>query len=459
MSTESTNIRGQRLADQVTEGPIITTVLRLAWPVMLGMLLEFALSTTDYYWVGRLGAHAQDAITSSRVVIWTVFAIISLISVGITALVSRYIGARQFDEVSYFIRQGLAMAVILAVLVMIAGWFVTPSLIGFMKAAPDTAAYAVPYLRIFFLAAPLFFINHTVYAVYRASGDTRTPTLVTASVVLINLILDPFLIFGIGPFPELGVAGASIATGIAELCGLVTVLTLVISGKLGYKVERLFRPRPSLMTFIRIGRIGLPMSSQQIVFVGVYWFLIRVVHHYGEEAGAAMGIGNSMESFSYLISFGISLAAATMVGQNLGAQKPDRAARCAWGAIGVGVAITFVMSIIFIVFPEQIAGVFTDNERVIDIAVDYLIILGISQVAMAVEIVLEGAFGGAGDTVPPMLIQVPGSLLRIPLAYWLCFGLDWGVNGVWWTLTITSVIKSIVLVAWFARGKWQTKQI
>jgi putative MATE family efflux protein len=191
----------------------------------------------------------------------------------------------------------------------------------------------------------------------------------------------------------------------------------------------------------------------------VYWFLIKIVHEFGEAAGAAMGIGNRMESLSYLTCYGISVAASTMVGQNLGAAQPDRAARSAWSATGWAIAFTLLMSAAFIGFPRLIAGVFTDDPEVLQIAVDYLIILGLSQSAMAVEIVLEGAFGGAGDTVPPMLVMIPGAVVRVPLAYYLCFGLDWGINGVWWTLTITSAMKAIVLALWFQRGRWKLKEV
>jgi len=210
---------------------------------------------------------------------------------------------------------------------------------------------------------------------------------------------------------------------------------------------------------MKIARIGIPISVQNIIFVVVYWFIIQIVHQYGDTAGAAMGIGNRMESLSYLTTFGFSIAASAMVGQNLGAGKPDRAAKCAWGSIGIVVGVTFVVSIIFVTIPELIASVFSSDPAAVAIAVDYLIILGLSQVFMGIEITLEGAFTGAGDTVPPMVVSIPGSLARLPLAYLLCFTLDMGINGVWWTLTITSFVKAMVLVIWFKRGNWKKKKL
>jgi len=166
-----------------------------------------------------------------------------------------------------------------------------------------------------------------------------------------------------------------------------------------------------------------------------------------------------MEALSYLTTFGLSTAAATMVGQNLGANQPERAAKSAWGTILISIIVTFLASIIFFTVPEMIAGVFSRDEAVILIARDYLMILGLSQIFMGIEIVLEGAFSGAGDTVPPMIVSIPGSLARLPLAYYLCFNLDLGINGIWWTLTITSFVKAIALAIWFKRGKWKLKQL
>ncbi len=445
--------------DSITSGPIARTVVSLAVPVLLGMFMQFALTSTDYYWVGKLGPTAQDAVTSSMVIIWTIYAMITIIAVGVTALVARYVGARDLSQVTYYIKQGMALALVLGFVFTVVGYFLTPAVLKFMDSGPATLALAIPYLRIFFVASIFYFWQDTIYAVFRASGDTRTPTLVGVGSVVMNMVLDPVLIFGVGPIPAMGVAGASLATGISILAAAVAITVFMLRGKLGYAVKSAFVIRPHFTSMVKIARIGLPISSQQFVFVVVYWFLIKVVHTFGEAAGAAMGIGNRMESFSYLTCYGFSVAASTLVGQNLGAGKADRAGRCAWSATGIAIAITFVISILFIVFPRAIASVFTDNSEVLSIAIDYLIILGISQMAMALEIVLEGAFGGAGDTVPPTLVMVPLSVARIPLAYYLAFNLGWGINGVWWTLTFTSLAKGLLLAALFKKGRWKLKEI
>ncbi|MCP4684390.1 MAG: MATE family efflux transporter [bacterium] len=446
-------------SDKVVSGPIARTVLSLALPVVAGMAMEILLSVVDFYWVGKLGASAQDAVTSSMVIIWTIFSAVSLISIGITALVSRHVGAGNPDRAVHYIRQAMYLAVFVAAAVTISGYFLTPGFMDFMKVGPATQAHAVPYLRIFFLSCVMLFLNETAFAIFRASGDTRTPTKVGILVVLLNLVLDPLLIFGYGPIPALGVPGASIATTISIAVGTVLIFRSMLRGKLGYRVKKLLQWEPDLSGMLHISRIGLPIASQQLAFVVVYWFLIGFVHEFGETAGAAMGIGNRMESFSYLTCYGFSLAASTMVGQNLGAGKPGRAARCAWGATGLGIGITLVFGFLFIAFPTAIASVFTEEPAVLEIAVGYLIILGLSQFAMAVEIILEGAFSGAGDTIPPMVVMLPGSIARIPLAWYLAFELDWGIEGIWWTLTITTGFKALVLAYWFSLGRWKTKKV
>jgi len=443
----------------IISGPIVKTIFTLAIPVVLGMLMEVLLTVTDFFWVGKLGPAAQDAVTSSMIVIWTVFSTGALVGIGVTALVSRHIGAGEPERAAFYVRQALWLTTLIGGTVCALGIILAPAILSLMQAGESTRLLAVPYLRIFLGSALLLYWVETMYAVFRASGDTKTPAKIGVTVVVINMILDPLMIFGLGPIPAMGVPGAALATAIALVIGAILVARATSRGKLGYPVGSLFKERLDRSAMAKISRIGLPIASQQLTFVMVYWFLIGFVHEFGETAGAAMGIGNRMEAFSYLTCYGFSLAASTLVGQNLGARQPSRAARCAWGATGMGIGLTLVFTALFLGIPETIASVFSDDPQVVAITVDYLIILGLSQSAMAIEIILEGAFSGAGDTMPPMLVMLPGSLARIPLAWWLAFELGWGINGIWWTLTITTGIKAIILAYWFGLGHWKRKKL
>ena len=445
--------------DNITRGPIYPTIIRLAWPVVAGMFLEFALSITDYFWVGYLGTPEQDAITTSTIVTWTLFAFSSIIVAGLTAMVSRSIGGNKPARASFVSRQGLQMAVGIGLFLAVCGIWLTPTILTFMKASSAVVALGIPYLRIFFAGMIVMLVNEALAAIFRASGDTRSPTIAFAAATCLNIVLDPVLIFGWGPFPEMGVAGAATATVVSMVLCLLLLIFLLWRVKLEFSLRNWYRTLPDLKTMGRIVRIGMPISMQNVVFIIVYWFIIQIVHHYGNEAGAGMGIGNRMEALSYLIAFGFSMATATLVGQNLGAGKAERAAQCVRGSIKIIVIETFIVSVLFLVFPRFIAGLFSSDPAAIAIARDYLIILGLSQVFMGIEIVLEGAFTGAGNTIPPMAVAIPGSLLRLPLAYYLCFSLDIGINGVWWSLTITSFLKAMVLLFWFSRGRWKKKKV
>lgn len=445
--------------DQITSGPILKTIVSLAVPVVLGSFMEIALTVVNFFWVGKLGKVAQDAITSSMVVNWAVFSSIAIVTIGLSAVVARRIGEKEPTLAAEASRQGMWLALILGGVITIAGIILTPYMLTFMHAGEETQRHAIPYLKIFFVSATLFALYDSGCAVFRAAGNTKTPVIVGSSMILLNLILDPLFIFGIGPFPELGVPGASVATTISIFIACCMILYLLRRGKAGFSVERLLALKPKMGEMLKITRIGLPITIQSLTFIVVYFFLIRIVHSYGEAAGAAMGIGNRMESISYLTCSGFAIAASTMVGQNLGAKLPDRAARCAWGAAGIALAITCLIGAMFVVVPHWITGIFTSDPEVHKIAADYLIILGLSQFTMAIEIVLEGAFSGAGDTLAPMMVLIPGAVARVPLAYWLCFHMDWGINGVWWTLTITTTIKASLLAYWFRRGKWKLKKV
>ncbi len=417
------------------------------------MITEVLLNITDFFWIGHLGPAAQNAITASMIVVWTAHSVMSLITIGLTALVARAVGSRVIDSARSLLWQGVYLAIGVGVGAALAGYLLAPAIMRFMSVDQPTFDYAVPYLRIFFLSGVFFALIEGGYAALRASGNTRHPAVIAVIIVVVNMILDPLLIFGIGPLPRLEVAGAALATALAIFVGAIAVAVSLARGGLGYAIGRAVRIRWQQIG--EIVRISFPITVLQLSFVAVYWFLIRIVQEFGTSAGAAMGIGNRMESISYLLATGIGMAAATIVGQNLGAGKPDRAARGAWVATGLGVGVTVIISVVFLAVPESLARVFSADPEVVNIAVDYLVILGLSQMTMAIEIILGEAFSGSGDTVPPAAVTVPGSILRIPLAYWLCFDMELGINGVWWSLTITTGLKAIVLAIWFRANRWQ----
>jgi len=432
----------------LTTGSITRSIFYLAGPAVATMFLETAFSIADIFWVGKLGAVSLAAVISSTFLIWIIYSLVGAISIGVTALVARFIGAKQPDQAAYSARQAYLFSILFAKWAFI-----------LMGTAPDVTHLGVRYLRIIFAGAISFFILDVLAAIFRASGDTKTPMLVIMASLGLNIVLDPILIFGWGPFPRMGTDGAALASIFSQGVAGVLFILLIIRGKLAFKFSLLPKLDLDFSMVWRILRVGIPASSAWILFSIVYLFINKIVALFGTEAIAALGIGNRMESVSFLTCFGLSIAASTLVGQNLGAGKPERSAQAAWQTAGIAVLVTGFVAIMFFTFPRQIASVFISDPEVVEIGIGYLRILAISQVFMALEIVFEGSFGGAGNTIPPMLVSIPGSLARIPLAYLLAVHWGIGINGVWWAIALTSIAKGIVLTYWFSRGGWKTQKI
>jgi putative MATE family efflux protein len=438
-----------------TEGSIIRGVWRLGWPAVTSMFLETFLSITDAFWVGKLGAVQMAAVTSSMFPIWTFFSFLTVVPIGVLAIISRAVGARETGSVSRSAGQSLVFAVRVGILCSIVGLVLSSWIFDLMATSPDITRLGVAYLRIFFIGAVFFVVNETFSGIFRAAGDAKAQLIGSMSAVLLNIGLDPLLIFGIGPFPRWGTSGASLATIISAACGTLVYIIMIFRGRLQYTLRFRFLEKLDYKLAWTIVRIGFPPAISGVIFSVVYIFVNRIVAGFGTDSIAALMIGHRMESLWDLNRFGISMAASTMVGQNLGAGKPDRAARSAWVSVGISCAVTTFIALMFLIFPRQLSLFFIQDEGVVSIAIHYLRILALSQMFMAASIVLDGAFAGAGNTVPPTSISIPGSIVRLPVAYYLCYIIGVGVNGVWWAITISTWARALVTVYWFSRNRWK----
>jgi putative MATE family efflux protein len=443
----------------LTTGSITRSIFYLALPVVATMFLETAFSIADIFWVGKLGAVSLAAVISSAFLIWMIYSLVGAVSIGVTALVARFIGAKRPDEAAFSARQAYLFSILFALCLTVPGVLFTKWAFVLMGTAPEVTHLGIRYLRIIFAGAITFFIIDVFSALFRASGDTKTPMLVIGGSLALNIILYPLLIFGWGPFPRLETDGAALASVFSQGIGSLLFVFLIIRGKLACRFSLLPKWDLDFSMVWRILRIGIPASSAWILFSVVYLFINKIVALFGTEAIAALGIGNRMESISFLTCIGFSTAASTLVGQNLGAGKPERSAQAARQTAGITVMVTGLVALTFFAFPRQIASFFISDPRVVEIAIGYLRILALSQMFMALEIVFEGGFAGAGNTVPPMIVSIAGSAARIPLAYLLAVHWGIGINGVWLAITSTTIVKGVVLSFWFRRGRWKTKRI
>jgi putative MATE family efflux protein len=444
----------------LTQGPITSTIFRLAWPVVISMFVETARGIANMFWVGKLGAVHLAAVVSATFLTWFIYVLSDVISVGTVALVARYVGAKDEAKAAYVARQAYLFAILssltLALIMILVGGRYAFHLMG---TEPEVTRLGVDFVRIVFAGTTFLFLIETFGACFRGSGDTKTPMKVLLISLGLHIVLDPLLIFGIGPFPRLETNGAALATFLSEGVAVSIYVFLIIRGKLRFRLSLLPIFNLNLSVVRKILKIGLPLSASGIIFILVYILLNKVTATFGTEAIAALGIGNRMESLSFLTCFGFSQAAAALVGQNLGAKKPERAERCAWRTVQIVVLITGFISVVFVLFPRWISSFFISDPKVVEIAIDYLRILALSQVFMALEIVLEGSFSGAGNTIPPMTVSIPGSVLRVPLAYLIAIFWGVGVNGIWWAITLTTIAKGTTLAFWFKQGNWKTKKV
>jgi len=442
-----------------TRGPLLPTLLRLAVPVVLMQTAHTAFHLVNMVWIGRLGASATAALSGAWFLLWTINAFADIASVAITATVARHVGARDPARAAEAAGHGLALSLLLGVLVAVAGeWLVRP-LVRLVGLAPDVSALALSYLRIALALAPVTFAYYGCEAVMRGAGDTRTPLLIVTVGLGLNAALDPLLIFGLGPFPRLGVAGAALATVVAQCVAVAWFVTLAARKHAAFPFARgaFARPAPRMLGAMVV--LGAPVAAIGVLFSVVYLFFAWTVARFGTGAVALLGVGTRVESIVYLVSSGFGLACESLVGQNLGARLAARAERGVWLSAGLVSAFGLVMSLAMWFVPTVFLGLFLTDTALVHEGIPYLRILALNEVFTGFELVMNGGFAGAGDTRPPSAISVVVSLLRLPLAWWFGVRQGGGLLAVGWVITVTAAVRGAALLAWFQRGAWKHKAL
>ncbi|HXT18549.1 MAG TPA: MATE family efflux transporter [Gemmatimonadaceae bacterium] len=428
------------------------TILRVALPAVASSLLMTLFASVDAFWVGtRLGPSGLAAVSTSLFWIWMIVSLAEMIGVGLTAVAARRYGERRGDEAARLAGDTMVFAVILGAAVSVAGSFALNSLFAMMNTPPNVTALGRAYLHTYLIGTPLIYGFFAVDASFRAAGDTKTPFVLLLASVAVTLVLDPALILGWGPFPRLGISGAAIAT--LSTRGAAFVMGTAIATRRGVlRVGRLHWSR-----IWPVCRVGLPTAITGMTFSLIYVFLTRTTTRFGTPALAALGIGHRVESWLFMIGVGFGAATAAIVGQNLGAHRPDRAARAGWMATGFCTLLGVVTFVLELTIPRQFASLFTSDPATIAEAVKYLRIASISQLAVCSEIVLEGALGGAGETVPPMFASTALTASRIPLAGWAAT--RWGSAGIWWVISLTAVGRGVAMASLWRIGRWKRKAL
>lgn len=444
---------GVPAATPAVTGPIGRELLRLAAPLYASYLLRVAYQWVDALWVRGLGVEATAAVTTSVFVLWSAYSLVDVFSLGVAAYVSQLVGAGDRRRAGVAAGQALRAVAALGVVASLAGLFFSRRIYELMGAAPGVTEQGAAYLTIVLGGAPLPMLALTCEAIMRSAGNTRTPMLVDLAAVALNAALDPLLIYGWGPVPAMGVAGAAWATVIAQAVMLACYLTLAARGHPAFPLART-APGPPIRIW-GLARVGAPVALIGVLFSLVYVAFTRAAAAYGPAAMAVVGVSNRIEALQFVNANALGAAGATLVGQNLGAGRPDRAVQVLRTANLWNVGISALFTIAYVWMPETFLRLFSDDPEVVRLGADYLRVLALCLVFNGVEIVTAEAVLGSGHTRAISAIFTVFSLARIPLAF-LVTGWFGGVVGIAWLITITCIVRGALVVAWVMRGTWKT---
>ena len=445
-----------------TQIPLSKAIILLSIPMVLEMIMESVFALVDIFFVSRLGAEAIATVGITESLMTIIYAISIGLSVGTTALVSRRIGEKKPEEAAVSAVQAIFTGIAVSMIFSAVGIFFAKDLLRLMGASESTVEMGYMYPTIMLGGNGIIMLLFIINAVFRSSGDAAISMRVLWFANILNIILDPLLIFGIGPFPEMGVQGAAIATNIGRGVAVIYQIYLLVNGNFRVKV-RVAQIVVKLGEMVKLVRLSLGAIGQYLIATSSWVFLVWVVTGLGEEVVAGYTIAIRVLLFALLPSWGLANAAATLVGQNLGAKQPDRAERSAW-VVGIANMIFLgLVSILFIAIPEKFISFFVngmDEPVVMASGITCLRIISFGFLVYAMGQVMINSINGAGDTATPVWINfIAFWLLEIPLAYIFTNVLDLHINGVCYAILIGEAAMTMIAIAIFRRGKWKLKEV
>lgn len=423
------------------EGDILKKLVWLALPIMGTSFLQMAYNLVDMLWIGRLGSGAVAAVGTAGFYSWFSLALVRLVQTGTEVNIAQAIGRKDQKEAGAYAATSIWMAVAFALaFTAFVVVFAVPLITFFGMKDPVVEGNAVLYLRIVGAGMIVTFLNPVISCLYNGAGKSTVPFKANAVGLVANIILDPIFIFTLG----LGVAGAAIATVLAQVMVTCVLVYLLIVDKPfeGFRGIK----NPKWVDVSRISGLGIPIALQSGLFTIFGILIAKVIASFGSDAIAAQKVGVQIEAISYMTANGFAAAISAFTGQNFGAGNKARVIEGIKTAFQLMGAFGIFTSVLLICFAEPLFRIFISNGPAVPIGVDYLRILGVSQVFMCVEITLAGVYNGLGRTKPPAIMSVIFTGSRVPLAYVLSMPGLLGLNGVWWTITGTSVVKGILMM-------------
>lgn len=450
-------IRGAPI--DLTTAPIAKALVMLAVPMILEMIMESVFALVDVFWVSHLGANAVAAVGLTESMMMILYSLAMGVSIGVMALVARRIGEKDEEGAARTAAQGIVLGLGVAACIGVVGIVYAPQLLGTMGADAAVIATGTGFTRVMLGCNFTVFLLFLINAVFRGAGDAALAMRTLWLGNLLNIALGPCFVFGLGPFPELGVTGAAVATSIGRFVAVLFQLYLLTRGKSKIALSaRHFALDLGVMRGVL--RLSTSATFQMLISMTSYVGVMRILSGFGSAPLAGYTIGFRILMFAILPAFGLANAAATLVGQNLGAGLPDRAEQSVWRACVASATFLTGLGVIFIALARPLVGAFTDDPAVLQHGVAYLRIVSFGFPFYAFGMVMSQAFNGAGDTRTPTLINlVVFWVLQIPLAWALSHHTGLGPSGVFVTLGLSFSIFAVVGVVLFRRGTWKLTRV
>jgi putative MATE family efflux protein len=442
-----------------TKIPMRRAVLLLAVPMVLELVLESTFAVVDIWFVAKLGPSAVATVGLTETFLFLLYAIGIGLAMAVTAVVARRVGEGDREAAAVSAAQAIWIAVLASLPFSLAGIVWARELLQLMGADAWTLTHGVRYMQWMLGSNVVIMLLFVCNAIFRGAGDAAVAMRVLWVANGLNIVLDPILIFGFGPIPAMGVEGAAIATVIGRGIGVSMQLWILLRGSRHIRVAR-SQFALEAATLWNIVRTSLGGVGQMIVAMTAWIFLMRILAAIGSEAVAGATIAMRLMMFTLMPAWGMSNAAATLVGQNLGAGQPGRAEASVWHIGWYNMAFTVAVSVVFFMFPRELIGIFTDESGVVDIGAEWLRILSYSYFVYGWWMVSVQAFNGAGDTVTPTKINLVFFwLIQIPLAWLLALHLDLQATGVFWAVFVSETSVGVFTLWLFTRGTWKTARV
>jgi len=433
-------------------------IIRLAWPVLAqNIARSFAIAILDSYWIGKLGSEPLAAIAVGSFMSWGIYALGEMIPIGTNALVAQSTGAKDKQAERHIATLNLFNSVFLGLIIAAVFIPLLPLLYSFTNMDAPKVVLANQFLYPILIGLSSVILFETSSAIFRGSGNTRTPMQLLLIVFGIKAVLTPLLVFTAG----FGIMGASIATVTSYGIGFIIALQILRRHDLIESLRKKFRSiisdtKYNLKVTLESIRIGIPLSLEGLAFSFIYIFVSRYVADFGTVGLASLGIGHRSEAIPYQVGEAFAIVASVLVGQCIGARNPERAERIAWRVLLLSWIPMAVYSLLLATMPDKIAGIFTDDPDIIQTTKVYNLLASVGVFFAMSEAIFAGAFAGAGNSLPPLAIYLPVTILRIPLCALLAP--IYGMNGIWIAIFSTSVTKGILIAFWFKLGRWKKRK-